>query len=187
MSPDFFVSYLPERSIAQPYPRRSRQSQIPKAPKTMTAKMLTQSGMLTPPAVTSTRKRTRSNCARAISQKRIAATIDASSSLRSFVTDGLVRHIFPCRGEVSKMCSVNSSVDARPRLESDPDDPLLKLNCTPNSTAQYRGMRTGADAYPPSDRASRAASVDRSNRFRYAPRPCHDHRGTARWAPIIAN
>jgi hypothetical protein len=71
--------------------------------------------------------------------------------------------------------------------ESDPDDPLLKLNCTPNSTAQYRGMRTGADAYPPSDQASRAALVDRSNRFRYAPRPCHDHRGTARWAPIIAN
>jgi hypothetical protein len=90
-------------------------------------------------------------------------------------------------GEVSKMCSGDSSVDARPRLESDPDDPLLKLNCTPNSTAQYRGMRTGADAYPPSDRASRAASVDRSNRFRYAPRPCHDHRGTARWAPILAN
>jgi predicted PhzF superfamily epimerase YddE/YHI9 len=32
-------------------------------------------------------------------------------------------------------------------------------------------MRTGADAYSPSDRASRAASVDRSNRSRYAPRP----------------
>jgi hypothetical protein len=41
------------------------------------ATMLIQSGMLTPPAVTSTRKRTRSNCAMAISQKRIAATSDA--------------------------------------------------------------------------------------------------------------
>jgi hypothetical protein len=188
MSPDFFVSYLPERSIAQPYPRRSRQSQIPKAPKTMTAKMLTQSGMLTPPAVTSTRKRTRSNCARAISQKRIAATIDACFFISALLPHRWPRPSYlPVPGEVSKMCSVNSSVDARPRLESDPDDPLLKLNCTPNSTAQYRGMRTGADAYPPSGQASRAALVDRSNRFRYAPRPCHDHRETARWAPIIAN
>src|SRR5207245_1010143 len=64
------------------YVRRSRQSQSPKAPRTITARMLTQSGMLTPPAVTSTRKRTRSNCARAISQRRIAATSDRSEERR---------------------------------------------------------------------------------------------------------
>ena len=39
--------------------------------------MLIQSGMLRPPAVTSTRNRTRANCAKAISQRRIAATSDA--------------------------------------------------------------------------------------------------------------
>ena len=72
------------------YARRSRQSQSPKAPRTITAKMLTQSGMLTPPAVTSTRKRTRSNCARAISQRRIAATSDAC-----FFISALCPHRWP--------------------------------------------------------------------------------------------
>jgi hypothetical protein len=46
--------------------------------------MLTQRGMLTSPAFTSTRKRTRSNCARAISQKRIAATSDAGLFISAF-------------------------------------------------------------------------------------------------------
>src|SRR5262245_60045039 len=43
----------------------------------MKARMLTQRGMLTSPALTSTRKRTRSSCARAISQRKIATTSDA--------------------------------------------------------------------------------------------------------------
>jgi len=46
--------------------------------------------MLTPPAVTSTRKRTRSNCARAISQRRIAATSDAC-----FFISALCPHRWP--------------------------------------------------------------------------------------------
>lgn len=43
----------------------------------MKARMLTQRGMLTSPALTSRRKRTRSSCARAISQRKIATTSDA--------------------------------------------------------------------------------------------------------------
>src|SRR2546426_11304117 len=50
---------------------------MPRAPKTMTANTLGESGMSIPPAFTSTRKRTRSNCARAINPKTIDATSDA--------------------------------------------------------------------------------------------------------------
>src|SRR4029450_2861976 len=50
---------------------------MPKAASTMKARMLTQRGMLTSPALTSTRKRTRSSCATAINQRKIATTRDA--------------------------------------------------------------------------------------------------------------
>jgi len=65
------------RARSPSYSRRSRQSHIPKVPRTMKATLLGQSGMSWLPAVTRTRRRTRSNCARATSQNTIAATSDA--------------------------------------------------------------------------------------------------------------
>ncbi len=50
--------------------------------------MLIQTGILTPPAVSSTRNKTRSNCAKAISQRRIAATSDAGFFISMLVGAG---------------------------------------------------------------------------------------------------
>jgi hypothetical protein len=70
-----FITESPHRPSR--YSCRSRQSHIPKAPRTTKATALNQSGISWPPAVTRTRRRTRSACARAMSQNRIAATSDA--------------------------------------------------------------------------------------------------------------
>src|SRR5262245_42680084 len=75
--PAWLVSVARANSWRPYYSRRSRQSQIPKAASTMKARILTQRGMLTSPALTSTRKRTRRSCARAINQRKIATTSDA--------------------------------------------------------------------------------------------------------------